>query len=54
MDFIPQAACELGRIYEVTKHDLPNAVIYYRIALEAGVEEAAASLQRCQDRMFRE
>ncbi len=54
VDFIPQAACELGRIYEVTKHDLPNAVIYYRIALEAGVEEAAASLQRCQDRMFRE
>ena len=54
VDFIPQAAYELGRIYEEIINDLPNAVIHYRIALEAGVEEAAMSLQRCQDTMFRE
>lgn len=48
---IPQAAFSLAQLYE-RLHDLRGAVDYYRIAYEAGVQEAGESLRRCQDILF--
>ena len=48
---IPRAAFSLAQIYE-RSHDLRGAVDYYRIAYEAGVQEAGESLRRCQDILF--
>ena len=49
---IPQAAFSLAHLYENSLHDLRNAVSYYRIAYEAGIQEAGESLKRCQDILF--
>lgn len=48
---IPQAAFSLARHYE-RLHDLRGAVDYYRVAYEAGVQEAGESLRRCQNVLF--
>lgn len=48
---IPQAAFSLARYYE-RLHDLRGAVDYYRVAYEAGMQEAGESLRRCQDVLF--
>ena len=49
---IPQAAFSLARLYERSLHDLRNAVSYYRIAYETGIQEAGECLKRCQDILF--
>lgn len=49
---IPQAALSLAKIYENTLHDLRSAADYYRIACEAGIQEAEEGLKRCQDLFF--
>ena len=46
---VPQAALPLARLYENSLHDLRKASNYYRIAYEAGIQEAGESLRRCQD-----
>ncbi|MBQ7562104.1 MAG: toll/interleukin-1 receptor domain-containing protein [Synergistaceae bacterium] len=51
-DAIPQAALSLAHLYERSLHDLRNAVSYYRIAYETGIQEAGESLKRCQDILF--
>ena len=48
---IPQAAFSLAQLYE-RSHNLREAVDYYRIAYEAGIEEAGEALRRCQDMLF--
>jgi TPR repeat protein len=49
---IPQAAFSLAKLYENRLHDLHNAADYYRIASEAGIQEAEEGLRRCQDLFF--
>jgi TPR repeat protein len=49
---IPQAAFSLAKLYERTLHDLKSAADYYRIAFEAGIQEAGEGLRRCQDMFF--
>ncbi|MBR4459364.1 MAG: toll/interleukin-1 receptor domain-containing protein [Clostridia bacterium] len=46
---IPQAAFALGRLYERALHDMQNAAIWYRIALDAGFQEAENDLKRCRN-----
>ena len=48
--FIPEAAYALGGIYEQKLGDYENAITYYRIAMEAGIDKAQAAMQRCQDK----
>ena len=49
---IPSAAYSLARLYERSVHDLRSAVSFYRIAFEAGIQEAEKDLRRCQDCLF--
>ena len=49
VNIIPQAALPLARLYENSLHNLRKASNYYRIAYEAGIQEAGESLRRCQD-----
>ena len=46
---IPQAALSLAQIYEKSLNDFPRAIDYYRVAYEAGIQEAKKSLMHCQD-----
>ena len=48
---IPQAAFSLAQLYK-RSHNLHEAVDYYRIAYEAGIEEAGEALRHCQDMLF--
>ena len=52
ISFMPQAANDLGYIYEKTYHNLHTAITYYRMAYESGMTEAGQNLQRCQDKLF--
>ena len=49
---IPQAAFSLAQLYERSLHDLRRAIEYYRIAYEAGIQEAGNGLRHCQDIIF--
>lgn len=49
---IPQAVFSLAKLYERHFHDLYTAVTYYRLAVEAGIQEAEKDLKRCQDELF--
>ena len=49
---IPQAAFDLAKLYENKLHDLRHAIDYYRIAYEAGIQEAEDNMRRCQDIIF--
>lgn len=49
---IPKAALSLAKIYEGSLHQLQNAADYYRMAYEAGIQEAGDGLKRCQDVFF--
>ena len=51
-NIIPQVALPLAQLYENLLHDLRKASDYYRIAYEAGIQEAGESLRRCQDELF--
>ena len=51
-DAVPQAAYSAARLYESALHDIREAVKFYRIALDAGIQEAADDLQRCQAQLF--
>ena len=49
---IPKAAFSLAKLYEGTLHQLQDAADYYRMAYEAGIQEAGDGLKRCQDVFF--
>jgi len=49
---VPKAAFSLAKLYDVTLHQLQDAADYYRMAYEAGIQEAGDGLKRCQDVFF--
>ena len=49
---IPQAAFSLAKLYEYRLNDLRLAINHYRVAYEAGIQEAKECLKRCQDKFF--